>query len=97
MLYHDIQTEITTDVPEIVMPQDYLKFHTALERKIKSILMPNYNSWKDVLSDHEGFIDDTGDKYAEIENDMRDALMMNNTLIQLMKDLNRLKRKYELD
>jgi hypothetical protein len=81
-------------VPETVMPQDYLDFDAAFKNKIKSILKPSHESWRDKLSDYEGFIDNTGDKYDEIENNMSDNLMMDNTIRQLMKDLNKLKQKY---
>jgi hypothetical protein len=50
------------------MPQDYLDFDAALKNKIKSVLKPSYDGWKDILSNYEGFIDNTGDKYDEIEN-----------------------------
>jgi hypothetical protein len=85
------------DVPEAVIPQDYLDFHTKLENKIKSVLEPSYHDWKNRLSNHEGFIDNTGYKLAEIENDMHDNLMRHSTIKQLMKDLNKLKQKYKLN
>jgi hypothetical protein len=82
-------------VPETVMPQVYLDFDAALKNKIKSVLKPSYHGWKDTLGNYEGFINSTGDKYDEIENDMRDNhLMMDNTIRQLMKDINKLKQKY---
>jgi hypothetical protein len=72
-------------VPERVMPQNYLDFEAALENKVKSVLKPSYDGWKDTLINYEGFIDNTGDKYDEIENNMRDNLMNDNTIKQLMK------------
>jgi hypothetical protein len=82
------------DVPEAVMPKGYLDFHAAFENKIKSVLKPSYDGWKDTLSNYEGFIDNTGDKYDEIEDNMRNHLMTDNTIKHLMKDLNKLKQKY---
>jgi len=76
------------------MPKGYLDFYADFENKIKSVLKPSYDGWKDTLSNYEGFIDNTGDKYDEIENNMRNHLMMDNTIKQLMKDLNKLKQKY---
>ncbi|HYA83876.1 MAG TPA: hypothetical protein VEH06_10570 [Candidatus Bathyarchaeia archaeon] len=46
------------------------------------------------MSNYEGFIDNTGDKYSEIENNMRNHLRRDNTIKPLMKDLNKLKQKY---
>jgi hypothetical protein len=46
-------------VPEAVMPKGYRDFHAAFENKIKSKLKRSHDGWKDRLSNHEGFIDDT--------------------------------------
>jgi len=84
-------------VPETIMPQDYLDFDEAFKNRIKSILKPSHDEWKDQLSNHEGLIDNTSDKREEIENDMRDNhLMMNDDIKQLMKDINKLRKKYNL-
>jgi hypothetical protein len=77
------------NVSEAVMPKGYLDFHAAFK---KSVLKPSYDGWKD--TSYVGFIDNTGDKYDEIENNMRNHLMTDNTIKQLMKDINKLKQKY---
>ena len=82
------------DVPEAVMPKGYLDYHAAFENKIKSVLKPSYDGWKDALSNYQGFIDNTGDKYDEIENNMRNQLRRDDGIKQIMKDLNKLKQKY---
>jgi hypothetical protein len=82
------------DVPEVVYPDEYVDLTKKVEAKLKSILKQSHEDWKNKLSNHNGFINNTKEKLNEIETDMYDnTLMVNDDVKAFIKDLNKLMKK----